>query len=324
VIYTEWELPSEAEQPHDVITDSKGLVWYADFGSQLLGVLDPKTGRITQYKPPNLKPNRPGGSLSLQFDKDENLWLAMMWQGGIAKFDRKTSKFQTWSLPAERQGDFVQLTFLSPQHSDVDHKVWVNDSGTYVQYRLDTVTGKWDVFETSKSPRPGVYDVISDAQNNLYFYVIAKEHIGKIDAKSGQVSFFEIPTKNAGPRRGMIDTHGRLWFGENHSDRFGMFDPNTQTFREWDPPTKGSWPYDTVSDKNGVTWVGGEFTDRVIRLDTKTNELTEFLLPRKTNVRRLWTDKTSNPALWIGNTHEASIVKVETLTAATQGVKENR
>jgi len=315
VIYTEWTLPNEAEQPHDVIVDSRGLVWYADFGSQLLGVLDPKTGKVTEYTPPTLKKARPGGSLSLHFDKDENLWLGMMWQGGIAKFDRNTRKFKTWSLPDEIQGDHVQLTFLSPDNLQVDNKVWVNDSGTYNQYRVDVMTGKWETFETSKAPHPGVYDIISDKQNNLYFNVIGREHIGRIDAKTKQVLFFEIPTKGAGPRRGMMDAQGRLWFGENRADKIGVFDTNTQKFQEWVPPTKGSWPYDVTADKNGMVWSGGEFTDRVLRLDPRSGEFTEYLLPRDTNVRRLWTDRAPNPALWVGSTHNASIIKLEVLDA---------
>ena len=39
----------------------------------------------------------PTGILGVRFDKDENLWLGMQFQGGIAKFDRTTETFQTWS-----------------------------------------------------------------------------------------------------------------------------------------------------------------------------------------------------------------------------------
>ena len=39
------------------------------------------------------------GILGMRFDEDENPWLALQFQGGIAKFDKKTEKFQTWSLP---------------------------------------------------------------------------------------------------------------------------------------------------------------------------------------------------------------------------------
>ena len=44
VIYTEYDLPKRTRQPHDVIVDSAGMAWYASFGEQILGKLDPKTG----------------------------------------------------------------------------------------------------------------------------------------------------------------------------------------------------------------------------------------------------------------------------------------
>ena len=45
VIYTEYDLPSRTRQPHDVTIDSQGYAWYASFGEQILGRLDPKTDR---------------------------------------------------------------------------------------------------------------------------------------------------------------------------------------------------------------------------------------------------------------------------------------
>jgi len=43
----------------------------------------------------------------VRFDKDENVWLGMQFQGGIAKFDRRSKTFQTWSLPPDRNGATV-------------------------------------------------------------------------------------------------------------------------------------------------------------------------------------------------------------------------
>src|SRR5437667_6283787 len=95
VSYTEYDRPQRTRQPHDVIVDSAGMVWYASFGEQILGKLDPGTGNVTEYQVPVLKPGAPTGILGMRFDKDENPWLALQFQGGIARFDRKTEKFQT-------------------------------------------------------------------------------------------------------------------------------------------------------------------------------------------------------------------------------------
>ena len=317
VIYTEYDLPQKTRQPHDVIVDSEGMAWYASFGEQILGRLDPKTGKVTEYHLPRLKPAAPTGSLALRFDKDENLWLGMQFQGGIAKFDRKTEKFQTWSLPPELNGDYVQINQVSPEHAYVDGKVWLQDAGTYTVLRLDLKSGKFEVFTPFSIPRPNIYDVISDAHNNAYFTVFGGEQIGRIDAKSGKIALYKTPTAGSGPRRGMIDKDGRLWFGENHGDRIGMFDTRTEQFQEWVPPTAESWPYDVTADKNGDAWSGNEFTDTVQRLDPqkgKSGEFIEYLLPRFTNVRRVFVDNSTTPVtFWVGNNHGASVIKLEPL-----------
>src|SRR4029077_20770440 len=45
VMITEYYLPKRPPQPHDVVVDSDGMVWYAGFGESILGKMDPKTGK---------------------------------------------------------------------------------------------------------------------------------------------------------------------------------------------------------------------------------------------------------------------------------------
>jgi len=312
VIYTEYDLPQRTRQPHDVIVDSRGFAWYASFGEQILGKVDPVTGAVTEYDIPLLKPKMPTGILAVRFDEDENVWMGMQFQGGVTKFDRKTEKFQTWSLPPELNGDHVQINQVSADHHKVDGKVWLQDAGTYTVLRLDPASGKFEVFEPFKIPRPNIYDVISDARNNVYFTVFGRGDIGRIDAKTGAIDVWKTPTAGSAPRRGMIDTQGRLWFGENRAERIGMFDTRTTAFQEWVAPTPESWPYDVTADAHGDVWGGGEYSDRVMRLDPKTGTITEYLLPRFTNIRRVFVDSSTKPAtFWVGNNHGASIVKLE-------------
>jgi len=312
VIYTEYDLPERTRQPHDVIVDSQGMAWYASFGEQILGRLDPKTGRVAEYPIPLLKPAAPTGILGVRFDKDENLWLGMQFQGGIAKFDRKTETFQTWSLPPELNGPHVQINQVGPGRAYLDGKVWLQDAGTYTVLRLDLGSGKFEVFEPYEIPRPNVYDVVPDSHNNGYFLVLGAGDVGRIDGQTGKITIYKTPTPRSGPRRGMMDAQDRLWFGENNGDRIGMFDTRTEQFREWAAPTPGTWPYDVTADKDGKVWSGGEFTDRILRLDPETGQFIEYMLPRPTNVRRVFVDnRTSPPTFWVGSNHGASIVKLE-------------
>ena len=144
VVITEYDLPRKQIQPHDVIVDADGMVWFTHFGEQFLGKLDPKTGQVSEYPLPVIKPGYPIGTLDLETDKAGNLWIAMMYQGGVAKFDKATQKFQTWKVPDQWQTDATQQAFLSPTYSDVDGKVWVKNSDRAQILRLDPVTGQWE------------------------------------------------------------------------------------------------------------------------------------------------------------------------------------
>ena len=106
----------------------------------------------------------------------------------------------------------------------------------------------------------------------------------------------------------------RLWFGEYRGHKIGMLDTRTELIKEWTVPTPYSACYDVVLDKNEHAWTGSMTTDRVARLDTRSGKFIEYLLPRSTNIRRVFVDNsTTPPTFWAGNNHGASIVKLEPL-----------
>ena len=158
------------------------------------------------------------------------------------------------------------------------------------------------------------YGIDADTQNNLYFMEVRSDYIGRVNAKTLKIQFYQTPTRDSGPRRGHSDSQDRLWFAENRANKIGMFDPQTEQFQEWPLPTPWSNPYDAIVDKNGEAWTGGMSSDRIARLNPKTGEITEYLLPQETNIRRLSQDNSKTPVIsWVGNVHHSSIVKLEPL-----------
>lgn len=314
VIITEYDLPKKTRQPHDVVVAPDGTVWYASFGEQILGKVDPKTGKVTEYQAPTPKPTQGTGTLALRLDKEGHLWMGMIVQGAIAEFDPKTEKFKTYMLPPDLDTDYREFDNIAVGNRDVDGKIWFIDSGTFTVFRLDLASGKFEHFVPFPVPRPVVYDIASDSHNNAWVTVFGDERIGRIDANTGAITFYKTPTAKSGPRRLNIDSQDRVWFSENRSSKVGMFDPRTEKFQEWEPPTPDYFPYSVAADKNGDAWASTEFTDRVLRIDTKTGKQVEYLLPRSTNMRSAFVDNSgAQPAFWVGNNHGASIVKVEPL-----------
>jgi virginiamycin B lyase len=317
VVITEYDLPRKDAQPHDVVMDADGIVWYSDFSHEVIGELDPATGKVADHELPTLRPEEPKGSLDLELDPQGNLWLSGMYQAGLYKIDRKTKQITAYPFPKEWLNPTTQASMVSPQHSDVDGKVWTNNQDSHVHYRLDVATGKYeDKGEAADKAgtRINAYGMPTDVANNVYLLNFGGTSIGLRDAKSNETTIWKTPLPFSRPRRGRVDADNILWFAEYGANGIGRFDPKTGEIKEWQLPTPWDAPYDVIKAKDGEIWTGSMLTDRVARLDPKTDAITEYLLPRATNVRRVFVDdRGARPVLWVGSNHGASIVKVEPL-----------
>jgi streptogramin lyase len=184
---------------------------------------------------------------------------------------------------------------------------------------MDLASGTFEPFEVfkgayEKGETHNIYDLVPDSKNNAYFTDFEQGQIGRLDAKTGKITFYQTPTPNSRPRRAWMDAEDRFWFAEYRVNRVAVFDTRNEGFQEWLAPTPWSAPYDVVVDRNGDLWTGSVTNDRVLRLNPKSGQSSEYLLPRSTNIRRVFVDNSTNPVtFWVGSNHGASIVKVEPL-----------
>jgi virginiamycin B lyase len=318
VVITEYDLPRKEIQPHDVIVDPDGMVWYSHFGEQFLSRLDPRTGKVTDFSIPVQKPGYPMGTLDLELDADGYIWVGLMYQTGMARFDRATETFRIYPIPKEWQQEATQQSHFSVAATKVDGKAWVKNTDRSQVMRLDLASGEYEnlgSFRNPKNQQPiGIYGIYADQENNVYILEFPFGGIGKIDAKTGKLAFYETPTPNARARRGRVDHENRLWFAEYGGNAVAMFDPKTEKITEWKMPLPSEAPYDVVLDRYGEAWEVNESSDRIGRLDPRTGAITEYLLPRNGNIRRVFVDDRTRPVtVWVGNNLGAAVVKIEPL-----------
>jgi virginiamycin B lyase len=315
-ITTEYSLPRPTIEPHDVIMDAQGNVWYTDFGESYIGKFDPKTLKLTEYPVKEFKPGAPVGLLSLEQDHEGKFWFDTMYQGSLGTIDPKTGEMKFYPLAPEFNDNRVQLNFVGLHH-EVDGKVWTKSVGTQDIFRLDLASGKWDKFHPTNSiPGAGpysIYQVSSDSKNNLWMAEFSEGHLGRIDAKSGEVTWFAPPTLHARARRMEIDAQDRILVTEYRGNKVAEFDPKTEKWTEYQLPPNTN-PYRSQVDKNGEIWSSTMQTDRVVRIDPKTGNTVQYLMPKDTNMRSLYLDN-SGPRVtfWTGSNHDAALVKVEPL-----------
>jgi virginiamycin B lyase len=321
VVVTEYELPRPDAQPHDVVSDSEGMVWYTDYIEGILGRLNPRTGEMKEWTNPSVKSGVPGGFHDIQLDPTGNPWLGRHEYNGFVMFDKKAEKFQNFSLPEEVASPRVRTNFLATTSSG---KVWVKDNTDHKAILFDparkTFKG-YDQFPSGLSfsvhgaSHHNIYGMSSDSHGNEYGADIDGGAIVQIEAETGKTKVFTLPTPNAGPRRMHMDSEDRLWIGESFGNKIAMLDTRTGKLQEWSHPIPWYGPYDVAPDKEGWVWTGGMSTDFITRLNPQTGEFRTYLLPRVgVNVRRVDVNNSGpRPVFWIGENHQAKIAKVEAL-----------
>jgi virginiamycin B lyase len=316
VLITEYDLPRKTIAPHDVIADKQGMLWYSNFTENFLGRLDPRSGAHAEFAYPENKPGWPQGALSVEPDRAGNLWLSTMFQTGLIRFDVKKQTFRSYPLPPELNLDATGQAMVMPARSHVDGKVWTTDVDKRSILRLDVKSGKYQsIAPFEASPRSHFpYGLVADKANNLYFMDFGGESLGRVDAKTLKVTIYQTPTPRSRPRRSMIDARGRIWFAEYAANKVAMFDIRSEEITEWAVPTPHTYPYDVFLDRYQELWSGSMTSDRILRLDPATGQSVEYLLPRQTNVRRVFVDDRHKPVtFWTGSNHGASIVKLAPL-----------
>ena len=165
---------------------------------------------------------------------------------------------------------------VSPQSSHVDGKVWAQNNGFAGIHRLDLATGKietWEPFKDAPKGEPhNVYDVVPDSKNNVFFTDFRQKHIGRIDAKTGEIKLFALLTRArhaprpdgcAGPALGRRVSR--------RQDR-RCSTPRPRSSPSGPMPTRWTNPYDVADRQERRGLDGSMLNDRVVRLDTKTGD----------------------------------------------------
>ncbi len=334
---TDWSegTPSrwDGRAAHDVAVDKGGFVWFADDATpeRTLGKLDPRTGRITEYKLAD-QANAAESSHALVFDKAGNIWFANGTEGSPTKFDPETGKFFRYPRPQDIpfSGDFITL--------DTKGNVWSpHREGAF---KLDPLTGKY----TNYSDRPGKanYDLAADAEDKVWVskpggndMEIVDSHTGKIEQlalNSMSSQDYEITAKDMelsaglgltpntatplekGPRRSVADREKDvIWVCEFFADRLAKIDVRTKKVTEYPLPHRFSQPYSATVDKNHTVWITMLNSDRFAKFDPTTEKFTEYVLPtRGTEIRHIQVDSSTNPpTVWLPYDRTNKIARVQ-------------
>jgi streptogramin lyase len=78
-----------------VTTDSKGMIWVCEYFANKIAMVDPGTGRVTEYD----LPLKWGSPYDIWPDADDNLWIENAVYNSLVKFNRVTKQFTYVPFP---------------------------------------------------------------------------------------------------------------------------------------------------------------------------------------------------------------------------------
>jgi virginiamycin B lyase len=248
--FKEWELAS-GHHPHGLLVDKQGIVWTTGNGNGTLGRLDPATGKFTEYP----TPSRGGGPHTLVLGNDGVLWFTMQSGNKIGRFDTRTTgpitEYPTsggpYGLALDKAGNvwfcrmgdhkIGRLDPKSGQMSEIstgagslprriaaapDGMLWVTLYGNGKLAKIDPATSKIVKVYPLPGGDAGPYAVTIDGAGMVWANEINTDTVVRLNPSTEEMRVVNLPSKNVGIRKMIVDTGGRLWYMGSHNGRLGM------------------------------------------------------------------------------------------------------
>jgi copper transport protein len=231
-----------------------GNLWYVDplafrSGASTLGTYNPASNSANQFKLP-----LNGTVTGLTMDANGSLWMPVLQENKIVKFDPGSKKFSSYDIPTADAEPVAIMT-------DSQGNVWLAEAVGKIA-KIEPATGKITEYApTSESQALGEPTTIfEDPKNPGTLYI--SEHTGhRVTAFNTFLgTFHNYPSPNeAGAPFGMaMDSNGNLWIAEHLIDRIAVVDPRTGESKEVKIPISGSQIQYLTSDDKGKIWFAAQ------------------------------------------------------------------
>jgi virginiamycin B lyase len=247
--FNEWDLPSGA-RPHGLLVDKDGIVWYTGNGNGTIGRLDPKTGKVTEFKAPS-----GGDPHTLVTDGKGTIWFTVQGGGRIGRLDMNSGRIveyqssgRPYGIALDKAGNvwFCRmgadaLGKLDPSTGKITHletgtgsqprrmatapdgSLWVTLYGNGKLIEVDPAAARIvKEYALPAGKGGGPYAVTVDGAGTVWANEINTDTVVRLDPKTGEMKVVNLPSKNAGIRKMIVDARGRLWYMGSHNGRLGV------------------------------------------------------------------------------------------------------
>lgn len=286
--------------------DADGNIWFGEMNANRLARLDPRTGKLTTWAPPNGR----GSVMGVVVDSQGAVWFAEQAANYIGRFTPATEQFRTY--PLGRIGG----QSAAPQYVAFDRNamLWFTEVGGAGIGRLDPVSGairSYPIPAPSWSARSYPFSLAVAPTGIVWFGDLASGAIGRLDPATGAVTYTRL-AQPGGVFSMTLAAGGRLWFTELGAGVLGMVDTRDGKLTELSVPlTLGPVVslYGVTATRGGDIWFASAGANALVRYRPATREFAFFTLPQPGSVPygvaldgngRLWFTADAVPTNYVG------------------------
>ena len=286
----EYEVPHPNAVREALMLGSPPQLWIADVSANRMIAVDVASGRQETHEVPSdllMSPH------SLHRGADGSLWVTPLFNSIVAHLDPKTNEWRTWRLrtPDGKSPGIHDLSFGYEHEllTDAEGRIWFSDIGNNAVGFFDPQSGASEVWPAPPSPgregRTALYGLIMTRdRGEVWYSQLGNGTFGGFDIEKKQyIGPFQLPDRNAGPRRITISDDDVIYIALYGSGQLAEFDAKTrQMIGVYDLPDTASAPYSATFDPvRGVVWVPTANGDVIYRFDPRTKQIGVLPLPRE-------------------------------------------
>jgi virginiamycin B lyase len=272
-----YKAPTPGSRPHDPLAARDGSLWYSGQMANVLGRVDPKTGKVREYK---LKTAH-SGPHGLKEDADGNIWYTGNTSALIGKLDPKTGAVTEYPMPDPVAKDPHTLIF------DKSGILWFTVQNANRIGRLDPKSGEIKLL-TPPTPKSRPYGMALNSKGTVFVVQFGTNSVAAVDPATLQIKEYKLPDPGARPRRIAITSDDIVWYTDYQRGYLGRLDPTTGQVKEWQSPSgPKSAPYGISPIKDVIWYSESEaMPNTVVRFDPKTEKFQTWAIPGGGNIVR--------------------------------------
>ncbi|BFM17358.1 carboxypeptidase regulatory-like domain-containing protein [Maricurvus nonylphenolicus] len=210
---------------------------------------------------------------TVRIDAQDRVWFTMALSNQVAMFNRQDKSFQMFDLPARSKREELTVGSMGIILKLMDWGIPL---------------ANWFSIDEQSTGVPLPYGIEITPNGDIWFARLHADSIGKIDAKTLEVSMYETPF--VGPRRLRSDSKGNLWIAAFPESMVVKFDPKTETFHNFPLPVQplgSETPYSlNVDRKRDIVWVNGNTSDALYSYDIDQDHWSHYPLPKRVTFTR--------------------------------------